>query len=383
MSEQLRDSVWTRTLSDERREVLAASDAAPAAVDVAVVGAGLIGLWTARELVRAGVQKVAVVDRGPIAGEASGANAGGLWYAHEALDSDVLAALGRESGEAYRRLADEFEFDHARRGMIELDLRAEQPETLARAEKLQQAGYRAEPVTRQQVRSLEPDLAAPHGGLLLPDDGQLHPLKLAAGLVADLRRQGVSVSSGAEVRRIETNSDGVRLVLADQAVSAEAVVIACGAWTPMLTETLGWRPPIRPIRGVLLALDPLPPGTLRHTIMSNRYYYWQSASGAVVAGGSLEDVGFERGVDDQTVASIRADLAQLFPALADRPTACSWYGFRPFCEDQAPVIGPAPGHDRVFINAGHFRRGVLLAPASARLLADQLTGRLSPQPALP
>lgn len=373
------DSIWRRTLSGEQQQPLDRSDDLPSTADVAVVGAGLVGLWAARALHEAGVGSIAVLERGAVAGEASGANAGGLWFAHEALDSPELAALGRLSGAIYQELSDDFDFDHGRDGMIELDASAgDEPESLERSRRLRDAGYRAEFVTRAQLRSLEPNLTAPNGGLLLPDDGQLHPLKLASVLTAGLRRSGVTVTSGVQVRGIESSNGRVRLLLNGGELSVGAVVIACGAWTPLLTEALGWRPPIRPIRGALLALPAQPAGTLRHTIMSDRYYYWQSAAGPVVAGGSIEDVGFERGVDDQVVQKIRGDLARLVPSLADQPTDCSWSGFRPFCEDHVPVVGPAPRLQNVFVSAGHYRRGVMLAPSTARLLASHVTGGALP-----
>jgi len=89
-------------------------------------------------------------------------------------------------------------------------------------------------------------------------------------------------------------------------------------------------------------------------------------------GGSEEDVGFEAGSDGAVAADIRREWGSLFPSLRGlRFTSC-WSGFRPFCEDMQPVIGRVPGCDGVYVSAGHFRKGILLAPLSGELLADQL-----------
>jgi glycine oxidase len=120
----------------------------------------------------------------------------------------------------------------------------------------------------------------------------------------------------------------------------------------------------------LLATEALPPATLRHTVMTSNFYYWQLPAGPVAGGGSEDDIGFERGVDPQTEQAIRTQLAELFPALADCPTQCCWSGFRPFSEDHLPLLGPVPGVERIFVAAGHFRKGVMLSPATGKVMAD-------------
>ena len=90
--------------------------------------------------------------------------------------------------------------------------------------------------------------------------------------------------------------------------------------------------------GALLAL-PSGPRRVQHTVMAGRYYYWQLEDGPIAGGGSEERVGFEPGVRSDTIEDIRAEMGALFPALKNQPTEVAWFGFRPYCDDQKPVIG--------------------------------------------
>ena len=107
--------------------------------------------------------------------------------------------------------------------------------------------------------------------------------------------------------------------------------------------------------------------------MAARYYYWQLSSGHIAGGGSIDDVGFEQGVEPATTKLIRDEMEQLVPAVVGQPTACAWSGFRPYCEDMKPVIGPVPGQEGMFVAAGHFKKGVMLAPVTGKILADLIT----------
>lgn len=359
----MQDSIWFRTLSDADREVFQASDDQPASSDVVIVGAGLIGLSAAYYLTQAGVNNICVVDRkGPLA-EASGANAGGLWFGQQSAELGPIAGLARLSQQLYADLENRFSFDYRRSGILDLlhredDLRG----ASGRVAATEKAGFGASILSPDDVAKCEPNLRFDGAGAIhFTGEGQIHPAKLAAGLVRHLRLSGVKICR-------EVDVDDVNSLAADQ------IVIAAGAWTPLVTKALGWTPPIRPIRGTLLALPELPAESIRHTVMAGRYYFWQLAGGAVVCGGSEDDLGFERGVDNETVGAIRSDLNDFFPTLARHETVCAWSGFRPFCEDLRPVIGPVPGNDRIFVAAGHFRKGVMLAPATGKILADLIAG---------
>ena len=345
----------------------------PGTADVVLVGAGLVGLCTALSLRRRGVSSIAIVDRTSICGESTGASAGGLWPAHECLafDSPAVAIRARD---LHARLRHEFSCDFVPSGLLSLVEQCELGRARERVRRTRDAGFEAELLSGRALAECEPRLRHRGEAVHFPGDGSIHPLKLAAGIADWLRRYGVRICLNEEVRLV--NAAGPSIAASGGRISAGAVVVAAGAWTPLLTRLLGWSPPIRPIRGTLLATEAQGAGTLRAVVVGRRYYYWQLACGPVAAGGSEEDVGFLEGVSDEVEVDIRREYAELFPALRNVTFTSRWSGFRPFCEDMHPVIGAVPGSRGVYVSAGHFRKGILLAPLSGELLAgEMLEGR--------
>lgn len=364
----MQNTIWRQTLTEDQKHLLAAPDPLPRTAEVAVVGAGVIGLMTAYYLSAAGLRELCVLDRGDVLGEASGANAGGLWYAKESLQLGSLAPLACASSRLYNDLAQVIDFDLSRSGVLAL-LRT--PESREMAEAVVgaaiSAGSGGQRIGNDEVRRLEPALEPGESdALLFPGDGQLNPAKLGAGLVGLLRSRNVRICPRTEVLHV-----GTELRTSAGSLSAGTTVLTSGAWTPLLTRTLGWMPPIKPIRGQLLAVGPVPP-LLRHTVVGEDYYYWQLRGGYIAGGGTCEDVGFEPGTDPQDLATIHREMAILYPRLREEPTVCAWSGFRPYCEDGKPVIGRVPGQDRIYVAAGHFRKGVMLAPVTGKIVADLL-----------
>jgi glycine/D-amino acid oxidase-like deaminating enzyme len=363
----MHESIWFQTIDTADLEALRASDPLPNSAGVVVVGSGLIGLSTAYYLTEAGHKNVCVIDRGLAMGEASGANAGGLWFAQQSPELGSVSSLAKTSSRLYDELGSRFSFDLERCGLLDLAFE-ESAEADSPLSAVRDAGFRVEKLSGKETRSLEPGLGiTPAGAFYYPDEGHVHPAKLGAAWVRHLRSAGVRICLNCEVARlqpkVETNQGSIE---------AETLVIASGAWTPLVTSALGWRPPIKPLRGTLLALESMPK-TLHHTLNGQTYYFSQLPSGPLIGGGSVDDVGFEQGVEATTVDSIRQEMNRLVPAAATRPTAYAWSGFRPYIEDLKPVIGRVPGQKKVFVAAGHFKKGVMMAPVTGKIIADLIT----------
>jgi glycine oxidase len=168
-------------------------------------------------------------------------------------------------------------------------------------------------------------------------------------------------------------------------MSADRYIVASGAWSGELLEPTGLRLPIEPVRGQMLLFKG-PPGLLSPITLHQGRYAIPRRDGHVLFGSTLEYSGFVK----QTTDEARQDLMQaalaLIPALADLPVVKHWAGLRPGSPDGTPVIGKHPDLDNLFINAGHFRNGVILGLASVHLLTDLLLQRppaLDENPYLP
>lgn len=322
------------------------------------------------------MRRLVVIDRTSVCGESTGSSAGGLWPGHECL-SLANPEIIRQAAARHAELHQEFPCDYVPSGLLELLADDEVASAADRADRTREAGFEAELLAGAEVAEREPGLHHHGPALHFPGDGSIHPLKLASGISAWLRRHGVSVCLQEEVRNV--SAEGPVITTATSRVSVDKVVFAAGAWTPLLTRMLGWNPPIRPLRGTLLATDRQPPETLRNVILGQRYYYWQLASGPVAGGGSEEDVGFREDLDGSVVGAIRRECSELFPSLRKAAFTSSWTGFRPHCADMHPAVGRVPGQADMFVSAGHFRKGILLAPLSGELLAGQMLGDTTPE----
>ncbi len=166
---------------------------------------------------------------------------------------------------------------------------------------------------------------------------------------------------------------------------AEHVVVAAGAWSGNLLATLGIELPVKPMKGQMIlfkcAEDFLP-----SMVLAKRRYAIPRRDGHILVGSTLEDVGFDKMPTEAALESLRATAIDLLPGLADAKVVKHWAGLRPASPDGIPYIGPVPGHDGLWLNCGHFRNGLVLAPASCQLLADLMLNRspcIDPEPYAP
>lgn len=347
-------------------------------VDVVVVGAGVMGLMTARELALAG-RRVALLERRRVGAEASWAGGGIVSPLYPWRYPPAVTALARLAQGAYPALAAALyeatgvDPELFPCGMLMLDAEdARDARAWAAAQ-----GQALEVLDSAALRGRLPGLASHwRSGLWMPVIANVRNPRLLASLAADLRRLGVTVHEDAEV--VDWRREGGRVVAAVTAdgkvVSADSFVVCGGAWSARLVAAWRERLPLRPVRGQML-LYRRPPGELPAIVLAEGRYVIPRRDGHVLCGSTLEEAGFDTVPTAVAYDSLRASAARLWPALGGCEPVAQWAGLRPAAPNGIPFIGRVPGCDNLWLNAGHFRNGLVLAPASARLLADQLLGR--------
>jgi len=165
---------------------------------------------------------------------------------------------------------------------------------------------------------------------------------------------------------------GVRTAQGD--FTADAVVLAAGAWSGQLLATLGLELPVEPVKGQMI-LYRGEPAFLSSMVLAKGRYAIPRRDGHILIGSTLEHAGFDKTPSDEALASLRASAEELIPALAGMEPVNHWAGLRPGSPQGIPFIGEVPGHHGLWLNTGHYRNGLVLAPASCQLLADLMQTR--------
>lgn len=345
--------------------------------DCIVVGGGLLGLLSAFFLAREGLA-VHVLERGGVCRESSWAGGGILSPLVPWQYPDAVSELVRWSQRFYPALTAELldstgiDPEWIRSGLLMADS-AKDPEISAWSSRF---GCQVLAVDSGELRSLEPVLSPEVGAsLLLPEVAQLRNPRLCQALSSALGRLGVTVYEQTAVNGLIVQQGEVRgVTTASGAVAAERVVIAGGAWSSQLLS--GYDPglPVSPVRGQMIQFQ-APPGLLQHIVLHDGHYLVPRRDGLILVGSTLEYVGFNK----ETTAAARELLArrarQLVPALSDYEIVRHWSGLRPGTAEGVPYICEHPEISGLYLNTGHFRNGVVMAPASAQLLVDCLLGR--------
>ncbi len=345
--------------------------------DCIVIGGGIIGMLSARELREAGMD-VCLLERGETGRESSWAGGGILSPLYPWRYPEAVTRLAAWSQAHYRALAEELARDTGldpqwvQNGLLILDT-----EELAQARDwAERHGVRLDCVGRERIAELEPALAdPPEQAIWLPDVAQVRNPRLAAALRLDLERRGVDIRERVEVHRILAEGGRVTGVETDRGLLEAPRVVACaGAWTAELLRELGTQLRVQPVRGQMILYD-AEPGLVRRIVLGQGRYLIPRLDGRILMGSTVEYAGFQKETTDAALAELSAVSRRLCPALKDYPIRRQWAGLRPSSPQGIPFIGPFPGLEGLYVNAGHFRNGVVLAPGSARLLADLVLGR--------
>jgi len=373
-----------------RREsiITASLTASPSLPKTVIIGAGVVGLSIAWRLAQAGCA-VSVYDRGKAGQGASWAAAGMLAAAVETEPGEeTLLALTLESQRQWPGFARELEaasgisVGYRDEGTIVVGLTRDDAEQLRHTYQFQKGlGLDIEWLSGAAARQREPHLRPSiPAAVLSPRDHQVENRAVARALAAAARMAGARVLEHCPVPEIDLVGERVcGVVTAGGREPADVVVLAAGAWSREIGGIpTAYLPPVRPIKGQMLALsmDPAAP-LLRHVIWLPRGYLVPRRDGRLLVGATVEERGFDETVTAGGLLALIEGAWRAVPAIEELPVAETWVGFRPGSRDDAPMLGPS-GVDGLVIATGHHRNGILLTPVTAQAISRYvLTGRLA------
>jgi glycine oxidase len=328
--------------------------------DAIIIGGGIIGLSLARELNRRGLC-VLVVDKGEPGRESSYA-AGGMLADSGDENPPLLQPLMTASARLYPEFAHELQDESGQK----VDLRSDGTITLAETPPSpQHPSSRA--LDHSELAVLEQALAPGNLSACWLPERSVDPRALAAAALKACRHRGVQISSGDAAVSV-TLSDGrtVGLATAKTSFTAPVVVNCAGAWACQIAPV---RFPTRPMKGQMLCVAMPEPNFLRHVVRSPDVYLIPRSDGRLLIGATVEDAGYDKRVDPDTIQHLRQRALWLVPGLSEARMLEDWAGLRPGTPDGLPILGttPVPGY---FVATGHFRDGILLAPITAKLMAE-------------
>ena len=371
--------------------------------EVIIIGGGIAGASAAFHLAGHG-RRVALLERGEIASEASGVNAGGIgalgWGHIPSLESyltmgslQIFKALQLELG---------YDIEFRASGALQAIQTSEQYEyardhVLA----LKSRGYTVELLTCQEARGIEPELSPELlGAIQMPLRAQADPQKATRAFASAAADLGADVLTGREVTGISRIPGGAyRVECREGTYEGRHLVLAAGAWCGPLGEMLGLRIQIVPVRGQMWATQQLPPRVFYSISSCESPLYWgsspgddadtppelthagprrvirhlygrQTRDGEIIFGGDRELAGFDRSVDADGVEVNFRHAREVLPLLGQLVISRTWAGLMPFSLDGRPVIGSIPQMENLYIAGGLASSGFGRGPMAGKLIAD-------------
>ena len=359
--------------------------------DVVVIGAGIIGASCAYFLARGGL-KVALVERGGIAGGTSGSGEGNILVSDKVPGPELeLARLGRRLWqELARQLPEDFEFE-PKGGIVVAETEAQLRALNAHNASMRAIGIETHMLTTAELRECEPHLAHDViGAAYFAEDAQVQPMLACAILVKHARQAGTILLDHTEVVAIERNRQGtISMVWTNKGkISTPRIINAAGPWTPQVAALLGRTVPVQPRKGHIVITEPLPL-LVHHKVYEATYFDAVSSgtsdlqvasvvegtqSGTMLLGSSRQLVGFDPTIELRVVRAIMQRAVRYFPILSSTNVLRSYVGFRPFTPDHLPIIGEDPEIPGFYINSGHEGAGIGLGPISGKVISELILG---------
>lgn len=348
--------------------------------DALIVGAGVIGLSLARVLHKKGFRKITILEKGETGKEASHAAAGMLAVQAETDKPDAFFNFCDESNKLYPQFAEEL-FDETgvdieldREGTLYLAFnKADEIHLRERYEWQKKAGLNVEKLSAVDVHKFEPFVSPDIlGGLFFPDDWQVENRKLVHALEKYCELSGIEIRENCDVKSLSIEDGKVTgAETATEKFRAEKTVLATGAWTSLIKAGSFRMPEIKPIRGQIVEFQTAK-RLFQKVIYSPRGYLVPRRDGRILIGATVEDAGFDKTISDAATGFLRENALEIAPNLANLKIHDQWIGLRPFASDALPIVGEISDVENLSVAAAHYRNGILLAPITAKVLADKI-----------
>jgi glycine oxidase len=354
--------------------------------DITLIGGGVIGLLTAREFFNAGA-RVTVIDKNALGQESSWAGGGILLPLYPWRQADAITRLAIQSLSLYPTLAAQLIAETG------LDpewtpcglLITKNPDMNAAIDWCNINHITFQTAGADFFNELD---TRPDNPLWLPDVAQARNPRLIKSLKQDLVNKGVTLIEHCELLDVTLSQNRITHINTTSGPFAvNQLIISAGAWTGRLFKTLfpemlGDAPKVAPVKGQMLLFD-AKPETLRTMVLDGDQYLIPRRDGKILAGSTVEQDDFNKTTTMEARERLTEFALTLLPALRNAPLIHHWAGLRPGTEQGVPYIDKHPEIGNLSINAGHFRNGLVMGPASAQLMADLLLNRptaVSPAP---
>ncbi|UCR82648.1 glycine oxidase ThiO [Pseudomonas chlororaphis] len=356
---------------------------------VVIVGGGVIGLLTAFNLASAG-QQVVLLERSNVGQESSWAGGGIVSPLYPWRYSPAVTALAHWSQDFYPQLAERLfattgvDPEVHTTGLYWLDLDDE-------AEALAWARREQRPLSAVDISAAHDAVPVLGGGfsraIYMADVANVRNPRLVKSLKAALAAlPAVTIHEQCEVSGFIREGErvlGVQTSLGE--IRGDQVVLAVGAWSGELLKSLGLALPVEPVKGQMI-LYKCASDFLSCMVLAKGRYAIPRRDGHILIGSTLEHEGFDKTPTSSALESLKASAIELIPALAQAEVVGHWAGLRPGSPEGIPYIGPVPGLAGLWLNCGHYRNGLVLAPASCQLFANLMLGQepiIDPAPYAP
>jgi glycine oxidase len=334
--------------------------------DICIAGAGILGLSLALELHHRGLH-VIVLDRSNPLTEASTA-AAGMLAAADPDNPPQLRPLSNLSVSLYPAFLDRLHALSGHRVPFHTHSTLQAlPSHILTANNI---------LTADDLRHLLPALTPGDHRFLLLDEHSLDPRQLAAALLAAVHTTSIDLRLHTPVLSLRSLPESIAIHTTTGILHAAQFVDCTGAWAAATSPLPHLR--VTPKKGQMLAVTLPPTLPLHFVVRTPRIYIVPRTTGPcatrAIIGATLEDAGFDKTVHPSDIAHLRSLASALLPVLDEAPELESWAGLRPATPDGLPLLGSLPARPHHLLATGHYRNGILLAPATAHVMAQLLTG---------